>query len=78
MNKQEIMQLINQLKQQFKSKHPNMSDEDIEHMVLKLFFQMFCEDKMDRQDLTALTRALGYNVNDNVLDQIEQDKRGGK
>ena len=78
MNEQEIKQLIKQLKQQFKSKYPNKSDEDIEHMILDLFFQTFIEDKMDRQDLTTLTRALGYEVNDDILDQIEQDKKGGK
>lgn len=78
MNEQEIKVLIKQLKEQFKSKYPNKSNEDIEHIILDLFFQMFCEDKMDRQDLTTLTRALGYEVNDDILDQVEQEKKGCK
>ena len=78
MNEKQIELLIKQLKQQFKKKRPNSTEEDIEHMILDLFFQMFCEDKMDRKDLTTLTEALGYQVKDDILDEVEKEKKGGR
>ena len=47
-------------------------------MILDVFFQAFCEDKMDRRDLTALTNALGYDVKDEILDQVEEEKKKTK
>lgn len=78
MNKKEIEQLIKDLKCQFKKRYPNKSDEEIEHMILDVFFQAFCEDKMDRRDLTTLTNALGYDVKDEILDQVEEEKKKGR
>ena len=78
MNAKEIEQLIKDLKRQFKKGYPNKSDEEIEHMILDVFFQAFCEDKMDRRDLTTLTNALGYDVKDEILDQVEEEKKKGR
>lgn len=76
MNEKEIKTLIKQLKQQFKKQYPNKSDEEVEKMILDVFFQAYCEDKMNREDLTTLTMVMGYSVNDDVLDQIEKEKKG--
>ena len=77
MNEKQIKELLKQLKNQFKKQNPNKTEEDIEHMILDLFFKMFCEDKMDRADLSTLTEALGYEVKSDVLDQVEKEKKGG-
>ena len=74
MNEKEIKTLIKQLKQQFKKQYPKRSDEEVEKMILDVFFQAYCEDKMDREDLTTLTMAMGYAVDNDVLDQIEKEK----
>ena len=78
MNAKEIKQLINNLKIYYKNKYPKKNEEEIEHMVLDVFFQMFCEDKMNREDLETLTKALGYEVNKEVLDQVEKEKKARK
>ena len=78
MNEKEIRELIKQLKAQFRAKYKSSSEEEIEHMILDMFFQAFCEDKMDREDLTVLTEVLGYQVDDKVLDEIEKEKGGKK
>ena len=74
MNEKEIRQTINDLAQKFAQKRPNASKEDIEHMILDLFFQMYCEDKMDREDLSTLCAVMGYEAKQDILDQIEKDK----
>ena len=78
MNHREIMQLIKQMREQFKRSCPSKSDEEIDKMILDVFFKAYCEDKMDREDLTTLTNALGYGINKEILDEIEREKRGGK
>ena len=78
MNEKEIKQLIKDLKTQFKKRYPNKSEEEIEQMILDVFFQAYCEDKMDRADLTTLTNVLGYEVKDEILDQIEKEKKERK
>ena len=78
MNEKEIKQLIKDLKTQFEKRYPDKSEEEIEHMILDVFFQAYCEDKMDRADLTTLTNVLGYEVKDEILDQIEKEKKEGK
>ena len=77
MNEKETKQLIKDLREQFKRKFSKKNDKEIDHMILDVFFQAFCEDKMDRKDLTTLTNALGYGVNDDVLDQVEKEKKEG-
>ena len=74
MNEKEIEQLIKQLKTQFKQRNKHSSEEEIEHCILDLFFQMYCENKMDRADLTTLTEFMGYEVDNEILDQIEKEK----
>ena len=78
MNEKEIRQLIKDLKTQFKKRYPKKNEEEIESMILDVFFQAYCEDKMDREDLTTLTNALGYEVKDEILDQVEKEKKRGK
>ena len=78
MNEKEIKQLIKQMREQFSSIEKGKSEEEIDQMILDVFFRGYCEDKMSREDLTALTAALGYEVNDDVLDQIEKEKEEGE
>ena len=78
MNKKEILQLISDLRTQFKKAYPKKTDEEIDKMILDVFFEAYVSDTMDRHDLTILTNALGYGVNEEVLDQIEIDKKEGK
>lgn len=74
MNKQQILNLISELRVTFKNGYPKRTDSEIDKMILDCFFHAFVEDKMDRHDLTVLTNALGYGVNDEILDQVEKDK----
>ena len=76
MNEKQIRELIDQLKKQFKAKYSNKSDEEIEQMILDVFFQAYCEDKMSREDLTTLTEFMGYEVKGEILDEIEKEKKG--
>lgn len=76
MNEKQIRELIAQLRQQFKARNRDKSDEEIDKMILDVFFKAYCEDKMDRADLTTLTEVLGYQVNDEILDEIEREKKG--
>ena len=76
MNEKQIRELIAQLRQQFKAKYRSKSDEEIDKMILDVFFKAYCEDKMDRENLTTLTEVLGYQVNDEILDEIEREKNG--
>ena len=76
MNEKQIRELIAQLRQQFKARNRDKSDEEIDKMILDVFFKAYCEDKMDREDLTTLTEVLGYQVNDEILNEIEREKKG--
>ena len=78
MNEKEIQQLIKQMRQQFSSIKKGSSEEEIDQMILDVFFRGYCEDKMSREDLTTLTSALGYEVKDEILDQVEKEKKEGK
>lgn len=78
MNEKEIMELIEALKKDFKREYPKKNEEEIEHMILDRFFKGFCYGKMSRADLTTLTRAMGYDIKEEVLDQIEREMKGGK
>ena len=78
MNEKQINAMLKQLRAQFKKQNPGKSAEQIDEMILDLFFKMYCYDKMDRHDLTTLTEAMGYEVKDDVLDEIEKEKEGGK
>ena len=78
MKEKEIVKMLKELREHFKKKRPNSTEEEIEHMMLDLFFRMYCEDKMDRDDLTTLTKMLGYEVKDDVLNEIEKEKKERK
>lgn len=78
MNEREIKKLIMDLKDQFTRGCPNKTKEEIEEMVLDVFFQAFLEDKMDRDDLRTLTNAMGYDLNEKIIDQVEEDKKKGR
>ena len=71
MNEEQIMQLIAQMKKQFKAAYSSKTDEEIEHMILDVFFETYATGKMNREDLTTLTNAMGYEVKDDVLDEYE-------
>ena len=77
MNEKQIEMLIKQLRQQLKSKHKTKTDDEIDKMILDMFFGAFIDDKISREDLCALTIALGYEPREDILDEIEKEK-GGK
>ena len=77
MDEKEITKTIKKLKQHYKTKYPEMSKEEIDREVLDVFFQAFCQGKLDRNDLTTLTNAMGYMVKDEILDQIEKEMKEG-
>lgn len=68
-------EFLENTKKQFKEKYPNKTDEKIEHMMLDMLFQAYCEDVIDRHALTVLTEGLGYEVIDEVLDKVEKEKK---
>ena len=78
MNEKQIRLMLKNLKAYYKKHNPNKTETEIEEMILDLFFKMYCEDKMDREDLTTLTEVMGYQVKDDVLDEIEKEKKGGR
>ena len=81
MNEKEIRELIIQLRKQFKAKFKNKSDEEIDQMILDMFFKAYCEDELSREDLTTFTELMGYEVKEDILDEIENEKKkikGGK
>ena len=78
MNEQEIRNLIRDLRAQFKKAYKGKSEDDIDHMILDMFFKSYCDDKICREDLETLTIAMGYEPVKKVLDEIERQKKGGK
>ena len=75
MNEKEVMKTLNQIKKQLKEKHSDKSDEEIDEMMLDAFFKAYCDNQMSREDLMALTIVMGYEVNEEVLDQVEKEKQ---
>ena len=78
MNEQEIRQFIKQLRDQFSAKFKGESEEEIDKRILDMFFEVFCDDKMSRGDLTVLAELMGYEVKEEILDEVEKEKRGDK
>ena len=78
MNKQEIEELIKQLKEGLKRANPNATDKEIEKMIMDIFFNAFVSGTMDRDDLKTLSAALGYEVIDEVLDEVEKEMKRRK
>ena len=79
MNKEQIFQLINQLKTQFKKGYPNKTDDEIDEMVLDVFLETYYEDKCDKHDLIILAGALGYTLHMDLVDEAKRErKRGNK
>lgn len=78
MNEKEIETLITQMRQQFKKHFPKKSDLEIDKMILDVFFKAFCEDKMSREDLTTLTNFMGFETNEEILDEVEKEKKAHK
>ena len=74
MNNEEIMQLISDLRKHFKAKHKNASEEEIDKMILDMFFQMFVDGKMDKDDLVTLTLAMGYEPTEEFLNDPHHKK----
>ena len=74
MSTNELLTLKEQLRAVFEFKRPTATKEDVDHMILDLFFQMYCEDWISRGDLTKITKELGYEVKNDVLDDIESHR----
>ena len=75
MNDEELRQTMKEMHEAFKQKFPKKSDEEIDQMMLDMFFKAFCEDKMYKEDLMAITYVLGYTPREDILDEIEREKR---
>lgn len=78
MTEKQAIATINQIKAQLKVKYKGKSDEEIDEMVLDMFFKAYCEDHICKEDLIALTELMGYKVKMSVIKQIEKKKKGGK
>ena len=78
MNNEEIIQLIKNLREEFRKGFPNKSDEERDNMILDIFFEAFCRNQIGRQDLTTLTIAMGHEVNNEVIGQLESEMKGAK
>lgn len=78
MNEQEIKLTLSQLKEQFSLRYPEKNEEEIEEMILHMFFDAYVSGKMCREDLETLTIMLGYDVKKDVLDEVERQLQGGE
>ena len=78
MNENELLETLNQIRQQVKIKNPGKTDDEVDEMILDAFFESYCEDKMDVEDLCGLAQAMGYEVNEEIIEQMEKEKKGRK
>lgn len=76
MNQKELKKTLNEIKGAIKKNKPNLSEKEINKTLLDNFFRSYCDDEITRDDLEAVTIALGYEINEEVLDEIEKEKRG--
>ena len=82
MDEEELLQTLNEIKAQIRAKPENRgkSEEEIDGILLDGFFKAFCDGKMSKADLEAITEALGYEfteefANDTTPDPIDQIKK---
>ena len=75
MNDKELRETLKAIKAQVKAKPENKgkSDEEIDRILLDGFFQAFCDGKMSRNDLAAITQALGYEVSEEFMNDPSPD-----
>lgn len=73
MTDEELQQTLTGIREMYKEQFPKKSDDEIDQMILDSFFRAFCEGKLDRESLCALTVAMGYEPDEDVLDQIEKE-----
>lgn len=78
MEQEEAEKVLNQIKQQLKEKYKDKTDEEIEQAMLESFFEAYANNKMTRDDLVGLAAIMGYEANDEVLDQFEKERREAK
>ena len=78
MNEKEIRQTVNAVREEYKKHFPNKTQEERDQLLLDSFFKAYCEDQMDREDLTVLASVMGYEVDKKILDKIEKEKKRGK
>lgn len=71
---EQIKALTKEMRQTFGRSCRGKTEKEIDELILHAFFVSFCEDNISREDLTKLTKEMGYEVNDDVLDQVEKDK----
>ena len=72
MNEKEIYELINQLREYFKSEHKDKTDEEIDRIILNMFISMHRDDKMSKEDLITLSIALGYELDEEKIESIKK------
>ena len=71
---EQIKALTKEMRQTFGRSCRGKTEKEIDELILHAFFVSLCEDNISREDLTKLTKEMGYEVNDDVLDQVEKDK----
>lgn len=76
MDEQEIKTTIEAIKQQMRKKYRGKSEEELDKMLLDAFFKAYCDDEMSKDDLIALTCVMGYEPKYEILDEIEEQKKG--
>ena len=74
MTQEEVEKVLNQIKQQLKEKFKNKTDEEIEEAMLESFFEAYADNKMTRDDLVGLAAIMGYEANNEMLDQFDKER----
>ena len=74
MEEKEIELIIKELRAQYKKANKGKTDEEVDRIILDVYFKAFCEDRIDRESLCGLVERMGYEPNEEVLDQIEKEK----
>ena len=78
MEHEEAEKVLKQIKQRLKEKFKDKTEEEIEQMMLDSFFEGYCNHQMTRSDLVGLAGIMGYEVKDEILDQVEKERGASK
>ncbi len=72
---EKLIQVVRNLKKEMRIRFPANTEKEFNETILDMFFNAFCNDSISREDLTAITNELGYDVIEEVLDEVEMKKR---
>ena len=69
MNEEELIETLKQIKEAVWAKPENKdkTEDQIDEIILDGFFARYCEGKMSKDDLLAITYAMGYEPTEELL-----------